>query len=162
IGVEGEGEQDQHQEGEREDLVDRHPGPCLEAEVLAGDEKGVADHEATSSTPSPTGAGGRSDPVVAAGAAPAAWPDDRPGSSSRWATPPLIVTTSSASSSERSSSWELMITVAPAAVASRTRVSTRSRPSWSSPAWGSSSSHSSGRRATRHASDVRRRCPAES
>ena len=37
--------------------------------------------------------------------------------------------------------------------ARRTRSSSRSRPSWSSPACGSSSSHSSGRRATRHASD---------
>ena len=46
--------------------------------------------------------------------------------------------------------------------ARRTRPSSRSRPSWSSPAWGSSSSHSSGRRATRQASAVRRRCPADS
>ena len=50
----------------------------------------------------------------------------------------------------------------PAAQAARSTVSSSSRPAASSPACGSSSSHSSARRAIRQASAVRRRCPAES
>ena len=40
--VEGEGEQQQDQHREGGDLVHRHPGPGLDAQVLAGDEPGVA------------------------------------------------------------------------------------------------------------------------
>jgi hypothetical protein len=42
--AEREGEQHEHEEGERHDLVERHPGARLQAEVLAGDEQGVTDH----------------------------------------------------------------------------------------------------------------------
>ena len=40
VGVEGEGEQDEHEQGERGHLVGGHPGPALDAQVLAGDQAG--------------------------------------------------------------------------------------------------------------------------
>ena len=62
--------------------------------------------------------------------------------------PPPTVTVRPASDRARSCSWEASTTVAPRETASRTRPSRRSRCSASRPAWGSSSSHSSGSRAS--------------
>ena len=80
----------------------------------------------------------------------------------RAARPPATSTTRVARPPARSSSWLATITVAPASTAARSVASSSSRPAASRPAWGSSSSHSSARRATRQARAVRRRCPADS
>lgn len=77
-------------------------------------------------------------------------------------TPPATVTVRVASGATLSASWEASRTVWPAADAARMARSRRSRYSASSPAWGSSSNHSSGSRARSTARATRRRCPADS
>ena len=81
----------------------------------------------------------------------------------RRTTPPAIVTTGGRPGpSARSSSWDAISTVAPVRRGVADEAVDQVAAAWSRPAWGSSSSHSSGRRATSAASDVRRRWPADS
>ena len=109
-------------------------------------------------SPAPPGAAVRPSGRARVGTAVAATAGGGPDSKTR---PPSTATARWARPAARSRSWDATTTVAPAAAAVRSSSSIRSRPSASRPAWGSSSSHSSGRRATSAARAVRRRWPAE-
>ena len=161
VGVEGEGEQQQDEQGERQHLVGRRPGcgprcagPCRRPAAGSSarhDAHGLDRRRRRRRAVRPPGRARRErrSRATAAGG-----PDSK-------TSPPSTATARWARPAARSSSWDATTTVAPAAAAVRSSSSSRSRPSASRPAWGSSSSHSSGRRATSAASAVRRRWPAD-
>ena len=110
------------------DLLGGHLRAQLDPQVLARDEGGVTEHGSAPRSGRPSAATSVVPPAIVTDAVgPAPRPGRARGRRAR-------------RSPRRPTAW-------------RTRSSTRSRPSWSSPAWGSSSSHSSGRRASRQASD---------
>jgi hypothetical protein len=120
--------------GERQHLVGDHPAAPLDAQVL-----------------------GRHQP----GDAPGAVDHRRSSPASDLAGHDVVDDVRVARAPARSSSWLATTTVAPAARRLAQVASSSSRPEASRPAWGSSSSQSSARRATRQASAVRRFWPAD-
>src|SRR5690606_33520684 len=94
VRVQREREQQEDEHREREHLPHPHAGTQLEAQVLRGDQRRVADH----------------DPRPAGTASPARRPP--------WTTPPSTVTERCATPVARSSSWEANTTVAPTDAAS--------------------------------------------
>ena len=168
VGVEGEREQHEDEQGEGQHLVRRDAAAGLDAQVLArhqpqGPQHGTTPAGSIAGAAGAAGCGrcGRGHRFARRAARwDRRWPDGR-----RWARledeAPSTATARWASPAARSRSWDATTTVAPAAAAVRSSSSIRSRPSASRPAWGSSSSHSSGRRATSAARAVRRRWPAE-
>ena len=132
------------------DLVEGDPAAGLDPQVAAGDEGGVTPHGCLRLGERRLGGGRRRRRPPAAGHA-------------RSVVPPASVDDPVG---QRRGPVELVGRQdhrRPLADGLRGRARRAGRgPSASSPAWGSSSSHSSGRRASRQASDVRRRWPADS
>ena len=137
--------------GERRHLAGRHPAAGLDAQVAPGHERGVTPHgrhlgpgSPRRRPPRPAPAGGRPPPARRRGGMP-------PRSCRRPGRRPGRPGTRPGRARGEDSMHGGPLRRPPGAISP----SSRSRASASSPAWGSSSSHSSGRRASRQASEVR-------